>query len=74
MAERKSVAVGDIVPLNRGKIIRDLDFTENNIAKGIEALVLDNDAGKTLPFQQQALLATKGIHPSAPQTAQESYR
>ena len=59
MAARKSVAVGDVVPLNRENISRDLSFVVKNIKHGLEAVNRDS-AAESLPFFQQALQYAEG--------------
>ena len=53
------MAVGDVVPLNRGNISRDLSFIIKNIKHGLEAVNREN-AAESLLFFQQALQCAEG--------------
>ena len=60
MAARKSAAVGDIVPLDRGKIYRKLLFAQKNLQKSLELELVEQSLDQSIFFQQQALGAAKG--------------
>ena len=57
---RKSIAVKDVVPLNRGEINKQLTYLMKTLKKGIEMALLDEDPGKVVAFQQQALVIVEG--------------
>ena len=57
---RKSVAVKDVVPLNRGEINKQLTYLTKTLKKGIETALLSEDPGKAVAFQQQALVIVEG--------------
>ena len=60
MAARKSAAVGDIVPLDRGKIYRKLLFVQKNLQKSLELGLVEQSLDRSIFFQQQVLGAVKG--------------
>ena len=60
MAARKSAAVGDIVPLDRGKIYRKLLFVQKNMQKSLHLGLVEQSLDQSIFFQQQALAGVKG--------------
>ena len=60
MAARKSAAVGDIVPLDRGKINRKLLFVQKNMQKSLHLGLVEQSLDRSIFFQQQALVGVKG--------------